>query len=105
MSKRSESLELFRKSAEWFCRPIEPSPMEWINVKDENAQDLLGSSQIDALANLTTTYSSIKRTRIAPVDLITALSVISATLGPMLPLVLTVYTPIEIFEVLKGIVL
>lgn len=77
----------------------------WNNVKDENSQDLLGSSQIDALANLTTTYATIKRTRISPVDLITALSIISATLGPMLPLVLTVYTPIEIFKLLKGIVL
>ncbi len=77
----------------------------WNNVGDEDAQDLLGSSQIDALANLTTTYGTIKRTRIAPIDLVTALSIVSATLGPMVPLVLTVYTPIEIFEVLKGIVL
>jgi hypothetical protein len=77
----------------------------WIDVGDKDAQDLLGSSQIDALANLATTYATIKRTRIAPIDLITALSIVSATLGPMVPLVLTVYTPIEIFEVLKGIVL
>jgi len=77
----------------------------WIDVGDKDAQELLGSSQIDALANLATTYATIKRTRIAPIDLITALSIVFATLGPMVPLVLTVYTPIEIFEVLKDILL
>ncbi len=77
----------------------------WIDVGDKDAQELLGSSQIDALANLATTYANIKRTRLAPIDLITILSIISTTLGPMLPLVLTVYTPIEIFDVLKGIML
>lgn len=77
----------------------------WKNVGDEDAQELLESSQIDALANLNTTYATLKRTRFIPVDLATALSIVSATLGPILPLILTVYTPIEIFKVLKGIAL
>lgn len=76
----------------------------WIEPdnSDDDIDRLLGSSEVDTLANLTVTFGTIKRIRVIPVDLVTALTIAGATLGPMLPLVLTVYTPGEIFIVIKG---
>ena len=71
----------------------------------EDIDRLLVSSEVDTLANLNVTFDTVKRIRIVPVDLVTALTIAGATLGPMLPLVLTVYTPGEILAVVRSILM
>ncbi len=77
----------------------------WYSKNDEQAEVLLGTGEVDTMSNMTVTYATIKRIRAAPIDLVTALAIIGSTLGPMVPLILTVYTPAEIFEVIKGLIM
>ncbi|MGD8588007.1 MAG: hypothetical protein PVG22_04155 [Chromatiales bacterium] len=78
------------------------------NKTDNSREDidrLLGSSEVDRLANLTVVFGTIKRVRVVPVDLVTALTIALATFGPMVPLVLTVYSPTEILSLIKSVVM
>ncbi len=78
---------------------------KWLEKSDDNQEALLGSSNIDAMANLSVTFANIKRIKLVPVDVTTMTSIAGTSIGPMLPLFLTVYTPAEIFDHLKSILL
>jgi hypothetical protein len=75
----------------------------WRGDSEEEIEQLLRSAEIDALSNMTVTYDTIKRTRIAPIDWPTVISILTTTLGPMVPLILTLYSPTEILDVIKSV--
>ena len=76
----------------------------WIGT-DQRDQDPLGAPDMSSLADLGASYSVVAEMRIVPFGLNTVMFLVGPALVPMLPLLLTTFSPTEILEVLKGVVL
>jgi hypothetical protein len=76
----------------------------WIG-SDLTDQDPLGAPDMSSLADLGASYSVVEEMRVVPFGLSTVIFLVGPALVPMLPLLLTTFSPAEILEVLKGIVL
>jgi hypothetical protein len=66
-----------------------------INPKDEA---LLGSSDIQSLADMENTYDAVHRMRLVPFGAMEVTALAAVTLAPLLPLVLTVYSLDQLVE-------
>jgi hypothetical protein len=76
----------------------------WIS-SDQTDQVPLGASDVSSLADLGASYSVVEEMRVVPFSLNAAIFLVASALIPMLPLLLTTFSPAEILEVLKGILL
>ena len=65
----------------------------------------LGSTDMSSLADLGASYQVIEEMRAIPFKLKNAVFLVAPAVLPMLPLLLTTFSPKEIMEVLKGMVL
>jgi hypothetical protein len=64
---------------------------KWVRKEAPEGEQLLGSGDIQSLADLGNSFSFVRNMRTIPVDLNGVIPLIIATALPMLPLVLTVY--------------
>jgi hypothetical protein len=75
---------------------------KWIARDVARSEPLIGSADIQSLADLASSYAIIREMRIVPFDLrTTVLPLVVGTLAPFLPLALLVISPLD---VLKGLV-
>jgi len=64
---------------------------KWIRKEVPEGEPLLGSSDIQSLADLGNSFQFVRNMRAFPIDRNSILPIVVATVLPMLPLVLTVY--------------
>ena len=64
---------------------------KWVRKKDREGEPLLGTGDIQSLADLGNSFGFVRNMRTFPVDLNGVIPLVLATALPMLPLVLTVY--------------
>jgi hypothetical protein len=67
----------------------------WVGPHGQRPE-LLGTADIQSMADLANVFATVKRTRYVPVDLRRALGIVAITLAPMLPLALTQMSLIEL---------
>jgi len=65
---------------------------KWINGPAPTGDQLLGTSDIQSLADLVNTYDAVRRMRLVPFGLQEVTILAAITLAPLLPLMLTVYS-------------
>lgn len=75
---------------------------KWIINKDETKEELLGTGDIQSLADIGGSYERISDMRIVPLDLRLVLIMIFLIVAPFLPLTLLKIPPNEIFKALVG---
>jgi len=76
---------------------------KWIkNAK--NDESILGSQDIQSLADLAGSYSVIMEMRSVPIDRTFTLALLLSVLTPFLPLLLSAYAPQDIFRIIKSII-
>jgi hypothetical protein len=66
---------------------------KWINRPAPTEDQVLGTSDIQSLADLVNTYDAVRRMRLVPFGLQEVTILAAMTLAPLLPLMLTVYSP------------
>jgi len=77
----------------------------WMRGDSDRARELLGSADIQSLADLSSAYDVVDGVRALPVELRPVLVFVAATALPFLPLVLTVIPLKELLSRLAGVVL
>ncbi len=65
---------------------------KWIHGPAPGGEQLLGTSDIQSLADLVNTYDAVRRMRLVPFGLQEVTILAAMTLAPLLPLMLTVYS-------------
>jgi hypothetical protein len=77
---------------------------KWIRARDPEASKLLGSADIEAMADMANVYSNVRQMRLVPFgsDDITRLAVTAA--APLLPLALTIFSVPQLIKFLIKIV-
>jgi hypothetical protein len=65
---------------------------KWILEAHAKGQDLLGSSDIQSLADMENTYDAVRRMRLVPFGPSEVTALAAVTMAPLLPLTLTVYS-------------
>ncbi len=78
---------------------------KWLRDRPVDMAQNLGSEEFQAIGSLSATFENVKRMRLVPVDLFAVLWFVAATVVPMLPLLLTVYTPEQILKLIRGFLL
>ena len=78
---------------------------KWLKGPEIGEEQLLGNTDFSAHADLGAAFTSLRGMKAAPIDLHTLLIFLGAALVPMLPLLLLTFTPKQILEVIKGILL
>ena len=73
---------------------------KWIEGKSSDPDQLLGTGDIQSLADLGNSYSYIQKMKLVPIDLRLVIHLIVASLLPMAPLLLTVMPLKEILKLL-----
>jgi hypothetical protein len=73
---------------------------KWVKGEAPEGQALMGSADIQSLADLQNSFEIIRKMKPVPIDLNTLIALAGPAIAPMLPLALTVF-PLE--EILKGI--
>ncbi len=71
---------------------------KWIGGENPEAEPLLGTNDIQSLADLTNSYDVLKAMRPVPFELKDALWLLGVTALPLLPLVFFVFSPEEILK-------
>jgi hypothetical protein len=84
---------------------VEGFDEKWINNKYRAGQELLGTSDIQSLADITNSYAVISQMRLVPFTLNDAIYLVVFTVGPLVPLVLFVFSPEQVLEKLFNILL
>jgi hypothetical protein len=75
---------------------------KWIINYDSNSGELLGTGDIQSLADLGNSYTVVKEMRSVPFGLQDMTRLAAATVAPMVPLLLLVWSPEEVItQVLK----
>jgi hypothetical protein len=69
-------------------------PRKWVRGQTLEGEALLGSSDIQSLADLRNSFETVQKMRPIPIDLDTLISLAGPAIAPMLPLLLTVF-PLE----------
>jgi len=69
---------------------------KWVRNDSEPADDLLGAADIQSLADLGNSYSMVKEMRPVPFGLEDMTRLAGATAAPLLPLLLTIFSPEEL---------
>jgi len=65
---------------------------KWILGATPRAEDLLGTSDIQSLADMGNSYDAVRRMRLVPFGLTEVTALVAVTLAPLLPLTLTVFS-------------
>ena len=73
---------------------------KWIKYQDPQREPLLGTSDIQSLADLGNSYGYIEKMKPLPVDLRTLLHLIVASLLPLTPLLLTIMPLKDVLKLL-----
>lgn len=63
---------------------------KWVERKETSEEQLLGTSDIQSLADLDSSFGNIRRIRLVPIELIDFITMVAPGLIPALPLLLTV---------------
>ena len=71
---------------------------KWIRGASPNVDELLGTGDIQSLADLANSYAVVREMRIAPFGLDDIVLVAAATAAPLLPVMLTVFSLEELFR-------
>ena len=77
-------------------RYVDDFEQKWLLKKDENRKDLLGTSDIQSLADLNGSYSIVQEMRLVPINWGDFLRLLLALLVPLIPLVLSIIPVSEI---------
>ena len=81
---------------------VERFDRKWVRREGEPSDDMLGTGDIQSLADLGNSYSVIGEMRAVPFKLTDITRLAAATAAPFLPLLLTVWSPAElILRILK----
>ncbi len=83
---------------------VEDFEGKWVLRGPAPADDLLGSADIQSLADLNNSYEIVSSMRPVPFGLNDITRLAAATAAPFLPLLLTIFSPEELFRRLVGIV-
>jgi hypothetical protein len=76
---------------------------KWLRGGAPADEPLVGSGDIQSLADLANTFDVVKTMRIAPITKDALLRMVAATLVPVVPLALTMMSPEELLKKLLGI--
>ena len=83
-------------------RYVESFEQKWVLGDAETSQELLGTGDIQSLADLGNAYSVVREMRCVPFGLEDITRLAAATAAPLLPLLLTIFSPEElIMRVIK----
>jgi len=83
-------------------RYVESFEKKWILSKAPPAEDMLGTGDIQSLADLGNSYAVVREMRAVPFGLEDISRLAVATAAPLLPLLLTIFSPEElIMRVIK----
>jgi hypothetical protein len=75
---------------------------KWIPADSVNSEELLGSGDIQSLADLGNSFTVVQEMRLVPFTLKDVTRLAAATAAPMVPLLLLIWSPEEvIMQVLK----
>lgn len=77
-------------------RYVEGFEHKWVRKDGAKAGELLGTSDIQSLADLSNSYAIVREMRIVPFGLDDMIRLAVATAAPLLPLALTVFSPEEL---------
>lgn len=77
-------------------RYVESFEQKWISSKHAPSEELLGSSDIQSLADLGNSYAMVRDMRAIPFGLEDITRLAAATAAPFLPLLLTIFSPEEL---------
>jgi len=86
-------------------RYVESFEQRWVVRDPSPSEDLLGSSDIQSLADLGNSYAMVRDMRPIPFWLEDITRLAAATAAPLLPLLLTIFSPEELFTRVMKIVL
>jgi hypothetical protein len=78
---------------------------EWLRSGAPADEALVGSGDVQALADLAKSFEAVWTTRIAPVTKEASFQLVAMTLAPLVPLLLTMMSLEELLKRLLGIVL
>jgi hypothetical protein len=73
---------------------VQSFDQKWVRGKSPDRQELLGTSDIQSLADLRNSYDIVRQMRIVVIDRKTALTLLVSAALPFLPLLLTIM-PLE----------
>lgn len=76
---------------------------KWILLRDANREPLLGTEDIRSLADLGNSYALVQKMKAMPIDPLTILHLVIASLLPMIPLLLTVMPLKDILKLLMKV--
>jgi hypothetical protein len=83
-------------------RYVDLFEQKWVVAEHTSSEDLLGSADIQSLADLGNSYAVVRETRTVPFGLQDISRLAAATAAPIVPLLLTIWSPEElIMRVLK----
>lgn len=71
---------------------------KWLGATSSSEQSLLGTPDLQSLADLSTTVNIVRNMRLAPVSTRLLITIVIAALLPMLPLFLFKYPIAELIE-------
>jgi hypothetical protein len=77
---------------------------KWIPGKGSPKEELLGTGDIQSLADLSNSFSVIQTMRFIPMDMGTLVPMVASLAIPFIPLLLSIFTPREIFQMIKQII-
>ena len=77
---------------------------KWTRGADPGASALLGTADIQSLADLSTAYSTVRQMRLVPFGSDDIVRLAAATAAPLLPLLLTTFSAAEVAKLLVKIV-
>jgi hypothetical protein len=75
---------------------------KWLRDEVPHDEPLIGSTDIQSLADLGNSYEVTQGMRLVPFDLTVVLQLAAITLVPILPLTLTLFSPEQLFEKVLG---
>src|SRR5215831_8324659 len=83
-------------------RYVEDFRDKWIQGHRNDSKELLGTGDIQSLADLGNSYTVVQEMRLVPFSLKDVSRLVAVTVAPMVPLLLLVWSPVEvIMQVLK----
>jgi hypothetical protein len=80
---------------------VESFERKWIHSDPPSSEELLGSADIQSLADLGNSYSLVREMRSVPFGLEDISRLTAATAAPLLPLLLTIFSPEELMRIIK----
>ncbi|HXQ39422.1 MAG TPA: hypothetical protein VN843_35810, partial [Anaerolineales bacterium] len=77
-------------------RYVESFEQKWVLCDPASSEELLGSSDIQSLADLDNSYAVVREMRAIPFGVEDITRLAAATAAPFLPLLLTIFSPEEL---------